>query len=64
MLEYYQFTSKSSVLVHRSKPNHSNRGGKSATCSIGEWPDTVGNAQHPITAGPDCGLEAGVTATP
>ena len=39
-------------------------GGKSATCSDGERPDTVGNAQHPITHGHNRGLRAGVTATP
>ena len=38
--------------------------GKSATCSDGERPDTVGNAQHPITHGHNRGLRAGVTATP
>jgi hypothetical protein len=39
-------------------------GGKSKACSDGERPDTVGNAQHPITCGHNRGLRAGVTATP
>jgi len=50
--------------IQRSGPNHSYMGGKSATCSDGERPDTVGNALHPITHGHNRGLRAGVTATP
>ena len=38
--------------------------GKSLGCSEGEWPDIVGNAQHPVTLGPNRGLRADVTATP
>ena len=53
-----------SVPIHRSQPNHSYRKGKSPNCSKGEWPDTGGNARHPITPGPNRGLEAGGTATP
>ena len=39
-------------------------GGKSGDCSEGEQPDTVGNAPHPITPGPNRGLRASVTAVP
>ena len=64
MLEDCQFQSAPSGPIHRSLPNHSYREGKSAECSEGERPDTMGNAQHPITHGPNRGLRAGVTASP
>jgi hypothetical protein len=50
--------------MHHSQPNHSYMGGKSAKCSEGEWPDIVGNAQHPVTLDSIRGLRAGVTASP
>jgi len=64
MLEDCQLQYGSSVPMQRSSPNHSYRGGKSGDCSEGERPDTVGNAQHPITPRPNRGLRASVTASP
>jgi hypothetical protein len=64
MLEHCQLPWRLSGPIHRSLPNHSYTGGKSADCSEGERPDTMGNAPHPITRSPNRGLGAGVTATP